>query len=281
MPVTIINRRGPLRICVSYFVHPKEEPLCDIHRVRSLLSPMEDGTWTCTRDNTLCIDLRPDLDAIMKQMGESTRYKVRRAGNRDGLEVKCFPRPTAESLDRFKSLHSGFLAAKALEEPDYGMIEKLNAQGALSVSFVTHPELGEVAFHAHIFDQDRARLLWSGHIPLPEKSEHNSLVGRGNRLLHWADFGCFKELGLGCYDFGGIYLKDDDERLAGITKFKLGFGGQVVPEYHCVKGLTLSGRLALLVKKMRERKPRSAQVFEKVATLGGLLPWISTGSELL
>ena len=249
MGVSILDRRGPLRVCYSYFGLPKDTPLCDVHRVRNIFSPLEED-WICREDNTLCIDLSLGLGAIMKQMHESTRYKVRRAAHRDSLEVNCVVGPTTDCVEKFKSLHRQFLAVKGMGEPDYSLAEKLNAQSALHVSFVRHQKLGELAFHLHMFDGDRVRLVWSGHTPSFGKSDINSLVGRANRFLHWEDFAHFKKLGLGCYDFGGIYLKNDDPRMEGITQFKQGFGGQIRHTYNCVKGITLKGRLAVLLRRM-------------------------------
>lgn len=252
MPVNIFNRRGFLTICVSYFSAPAEVPDCDVHRVRGLLSPVEGEEWLRVEDHTLCLDLRQDLETIMKGLNDNTRYEVRRATNRDGFEVSGSTQPTEEELQRFETAQRGFLTAKSMPEPDFGMMQKLKQQGAMGVSFVRHPQLGDVAFHAYIVTADRVRLLWSGHIPLPDKSEHGALVGRGNRLLHWADFECFKKLGIGCYDFGGVYLGKDDQRLAGIARFKLGFGGQVVKQYSVLRGVTLPGRLAVMAKNWSE-----------------------------
>ncbi|MEK7077994.1 MAG: peptidoglycan bridge formation glycyltransferase FemA/FemB family protein [Patescibacteria group bacterium] len=51
--------------------------------------------------------------------------------------------------------------------------------------------------------------------------QHRALMGP--HLLHWGAIKLFKSIGCGYYDFWGI----DKEKWPGITRFKMGFGGEV------------------------------------------------------
>jgi hypothetical protein len=55
-------------------------------------------------------------------------------------------------------------------------------------------------------------------------------VGRLNRLLHWHELRHYRERGLAEYDFGGVVL-DPAHALAGATRFKRSFGGELVTEH--------------------------------------------------
>jgi hypothetical protein len=92
---------------------------------------------------------------------------------------------------------------------------------------------------------ERVRLLHSVSLFRSEDRDRQALIGRANRLLHWKDMCAWRARGVGLYDFGGEYHGEEDAAQVRIAAFKRGFGGEVVPIYSGVRGITLVGRLAL------------------------------------
>jgi len=74
------------------------------------------------------------------------------------------------------------------------------------------------------------------------------LVGRANRWLHWRDMLCFKEAGVQCYDWGGMFEDESTPERAGINRFKRDFGGQPVHSYECTVAASARGRVWLALR---------------------------------
>jgi hypothetical protein len=105
---------------------------------------------------------------------------------------------------------------------------------------------GEVLiWHAHLRGPDRARLLHSASIFREMDKDTANLIGRANRLHHWADMQRFRGEGLGTYDFGGWYAGSEDAAKLRINDFKRGFGGAIVPQYNADCASTWKGAAAL------------------------------------
>jgi len=88
-----------------------------------------------------------------------------------------------------------------------------------------------ICMHALIFDDSRARLLYSYSVFRGLDKNTRDISGRANKSLHWFDIIQFKKRSLKCYDFGGISLKGETEN---IDKFKMAFGGEVITEYNTI-----------------------------------------------
>ena len=75
-----------------------------------------------------------------------------------------------------------------------------------------------------------------------------SLIGRSNRRLHWEEIIFYKRKKFDIYDFGGLSLSDS-KTLSQIDKFKLGFGGKIIAEYNEKIGVSMIGKIILLMYK--------------------------------
>jgi hypothetical protein len=75
----------------------------------------------------------------------------------------------------------------------------------------------------------------------------------------------WKARGVGLYDFGGEYHGEEDAAQVRIAAFKRGFGGEVVPIYSGVRGITLVGRLALEAARLRGAMHRARDGSRKAA----------------
>src|SRR5690606_22358593 len=100
--------------------------------------------------------------------------------------------------------------------PTRDLFEKLASQEALHISRVTAPDHGELAYHVHMADESRARLIYSAGRHHPSDKGFNAMVGRANRLLHWSDMEWFKNHGRSSYDLGGVYTGSTDADLMAV-----------------------------------------------------------------
>ncbi|HPP64681.1 MAG TPA: peptidoglycan bridge formation glycyltransferase FemA/FemB family protein [Candidatus Paceibacterota bacterium] len=64
----------------------------------------------------------------------------------------------------------------------------------------------------------------------------NQLIRGSGNLLHWHLIQLFKQEGYKIYDFGGVSLVDEDQKLRGIKLFKSRFGGE---ELFCYGGIKI------------------------------------------
>lgn len=111
-----------------------------------------------------------------------------------------------------------------------------------------------LVWHAYYVGQSRARLLHSASLfREASDSAFRTLVGRANRYQHWRDMLKLKADGLTTYDMGGWYAGSEDEAKLSINKFKEGFGGETVVEYHCEEAVSLKGKLYKIARRPRHR----------------------------
>ncbi|MNI71773.1 hypothetical protein D3C73_1276650 [compost metagenome] len=91
----------------------------------------------------------------------------------------------------------------------------------------------DIVMHSYVIDKHskRARLLHSSSLFRNEDGTNiRAIIGRANRLLHFADIQYFKEMGFVTYDLGGYATDIQDQALANINQFKSSFGGQLKKE---------------------------------------------------
>ncbi len=93
--------------------------------------------------------------------------------------------------------------------------------------------------------------------PIPEKdAAENQMLGRANRYHRWQDILKFKSLGVLTYDLGGLYTNPTSQHLLNINKFKDEFGGERVRQFNWRYGITIKGKLFLLLRKMLISSPK-------------------------
>ena len=91
-----------------------------------------------------------------------------------------------------------------------------------------------LVYHTYLVDRSigKVRILTSVSIRRDENlsQQDKNLIANANRLLHYEDMVCFRDLGFTKYDFGGYAYGTKDKSLAGINFFKDSFGGELVEE---------------------------------------------------
>ena len=221
-----------------------EAPDTDILIVHQ--SPTPSNTGYSREFTTLHVDLHLDKKTITSGYNKTTRYQIRRARDRDDLTCLISFTPDRKLIDEFILFYDRVSAHREPTPCDFEYFSSLSKEKMLILSAVSDKSGTVLARHALILASDRARLYKSASLDAGENKEKRALIGRANRLLHAEEIIHCKDAGLSLYDFGGISLSKSNRKLQGIDRFKMGFGGAIVTEFHCYVPMTILGWIASL-----------------------------------
>ena len=184
--VVAFRRRG-LTIGEAYFDPAAAEApgleRVDLLRVVGAFSPPPAGE--ARKRHTLVIDLAAEDERLLEQMSKDTRSKIRRAMERDPVEVAARAAPSAADVDEFADFYDGFAAAQSVSPAFRPRLHAL-ARGGNLVLTSASGERGEVLVrHAYVAASGRAYMLYSGSL-LAQSADSGvrNLIGRANRYLH-------------------------------------------------------------------------------------------------
>jgi hypothetical protein len=221
----------------------------DLLRIVGAFSP---PPGDARRRHTLVLDLGLDEDALLAQMSKDTRSKIRRAAERDPLEVSGAPEPTEADIDEFAAFYDRFAAAQSVAPAFRPRLQALAERGSLVLTAAAETDGDVLVRHAYVAGRGRGFMLYSGSVLAEsEDSGARNLIGRANRYLHWHDIRLFKERGFDVYDFGGLDVDERSPKTAGIARFKRGFGGEVRPVYSVTSARSLRGAAAQRILALR------------------------------
>jgi hypothetical protein len=241
--VIAFKRRG-ITIGEAYFVDeaPADIERVDLLRVVGAFSSPGEGSRQL---HTLVVDLSADEDAIFEQMSKDTRSKIRRAMQKDPLQVGAATEPAAADVDAFADFYDRFAAAQSVSGAFRPRLHALAERGNLVITTVSDDDGQALVRHAYVAARGRGFMLYSGSV-LDQSGDSGvrNLIGRANRYLHWHDIRLFKERGFDFYDFGGLDVTGRSEKTAGIARFKQGFGGEVRPVYSSTSARSALGAVA-------------------------------------
>lgn len=203
---------------------------------------------------TLVTDLRPGIEVLTARLNSDSRYKIRRAQEKDSLTMNIWDGDPA-FLNSFVTYYAAFATQKGLDKPDPRYLDLLSSAGRLDVSRVVTADGEPLVYHAYYKHADRVRLLYSAsQFRSSSDSGFRALVGRANRWLHWQDLLRFKADGRVWYDWGGWYEgKDDPDRLS-INQFKESFGGEVLQTFNGEALLSLKAKVFACIAHMLGRR---------------------------
>jgi len=191
--------------------------------------------------HTLVIDLARDEGALLAEMNADTRRKLR-LSEREGVSIRFDCGSDPAERNRFLGAFNAMASERDLSRMPAGELDSLLADGHSRLAGAFAAE-GDAACYVLTYEAGKTALFHQG----ASDGAPDPLLGRA---LHWALIRQLKQEGLRWYDFGGLPTIDPAN---GITRFKLGFGGEVVDlgrEYR------LSGivpRLARQAKRMLGR----------------------------
>ncbi|MBS1718582.1 MAG: hypothetical protein JSS72_12705 [Armatimonadetes bacterium] len=247
----ILYRKSGLLIEETWFGEP-DSGSADIVYAYQLTSPNPSAQENI-EFHTLVLDLRKEPEDLIAGFASNTRNEVRRS-EKDGVTARSFCPAPGERIQEFVHFYSEFAAGKGLEPVDPQQLSQMAAEGRLCLSQAVGPDGAVIVWHSYYLHRGRARLLLSASLfRESESKEDRALIGRANRFLHFEDMKFLRSSGCDTYDFGGWYHGTEDEGLLRINKFKEGFGGSELTEYHAVIARTMKGRLGLAAKKMLKR----------------------------
>lgn len=244
-----------LRFVESYF--ESEASFADGDVFASLFNRAPAQDWRNYRGFTRLIDLRDDLDRLLAGLGKDTRYEIRRAEERDGIESMLLTEPTKEKAEDFIGFYDDFAASKELPPINQPQLHALRQAGGLTLSMARNRDGEPLVWHGYIVKQNRARLTHSASLfRLQGEAGRRAELGRANRLLHWRDLVSFRSLGFDCYDFGGWYGGSRNDALLKINSFKKEFGGDVVEEWSSFRAGSRLGAAYLALRDLALRNKR-------------------------
>ncbi len=173
--------------------------------------------------NSVVIDLRREEDDLLMAMKQKTRYNVRLGPNKKGVTVRF---GTVEDLDLLYDLY------KETAVRDEFIIRPLDyyrkAWGDFMRAGLAQPIIaeykGEPIAHVIMFGFGKRAWYFYGASSDHERSRMPTYA------LQWAAMRWAKAQGMLVYDMWGAptNFEDPDDALAGVFRFKDGFGGTVV-----------------------------------------------------
>ena len=241
-----------VRIIDLYFDEP-EQPHLHADIIRYNQAPLPIPGAHCNPFSTIIVDLASSKDELFSNLKSHTRQKIRRSekdgivyefcdnGNRD-VVVKF-----ADHLDRCRDL-------KNLPRVSRERLFILGRQKVLDLSWI-RDQLGNVlCASSYVITPFRLRGLFAGALYRNTTDPaRRTMIGRANRLLYWSDIMRFKEAGFRSFDFGGYYTGSGNEEKLRVNGFKEEFGGRIVHEFNCERGITLRGKFMLWAMRHRGR----------------------------
>ena len=205
----------------------------------------------CKPFMSLVNDLSAGEEAITAAFGKTTRYEIKRAASSDALETECIVNPRTH-LAQFSDFYDEFARQKRLP-PAYrrGLNAACDA-GQLRLTYAARNGW-KLVWHAYITHGQKISLLHSASLFRDMRNVDRALLGRANRWLHWRDMLYFKQMGLRCYDWGGVFEDESNSEKVGINTFKREFGGTSIRTFNCSMAVSLKGRAYLALRHVLDR----------------------------
>ncbi len=182
--------------------------------------------WKFSKDqiqfqNTVWIDLNDDENLILAKMKQKTRYNIKLC-QKKGVVIR---RGGIQDFDRLFLLyaHTSLRDGFAIREKKYYMdVWTKFMDAGMAVPLVAEFE-GEILAGLFLFHLGNRSWYLYGM----SSDEHREMMP--NYGLQWEAIRLSKELGCNKYDlWGAPDIFDGDDRMAGVFRFKMGLGGEVV-----------------------------------------------------
>lgn len=171
---------------------------------------------------TILLDLTPDEDTLLARMKEKWRYNVRLAA-RKGVRVRV-----AQTVEDVQAWYVLLRTTSEREQFGIHMLDYyLRAWSIFSPRNQARLFLAE--YNGQLLAGIFVGLLGKSALYLygASSNEYRNLMP--NYLLQWEAIRWAKQEGATCYDFWGIPETDDEnEVMAGVYRFKSGWGGEIV-----------------------------------------------------
>ncbi|GAC1407071.1 MAG: peptidoglycan bridge formation glycyltransferase FemA/FemB family protein [Ktedonobacteraceae bacterium] len=176
---------------------------------------------------TIMLDITPDEVVLLAQMKEKWRYNVRLAG-RKGVTVRV-----AETIEDVQAWYSLLETTGERDQFDiHTLAYYIQVWRTFGPSDTAHLLLAE--FHGQLLAGIFVSVFAGQAIYLYGASSNEQRQLMPNYLLQWEAIRWAKSCGARLYDFWGIpETEAEDEAMAGVYRFKRGWGGHVVQFLGC------------------------------------------------
>lgn len=166
--------------------------------------------------HTTVFDLTQSLESLFEKFNADTRRKVRLA-EKQGVMFLDRAELDGELRRRFGDAYNAMAVERQLAGINEAQLNRMFASGHSRLAAACTPDRGSATF-VMTFEADEIGFFYHG------ASDGPAAPALG-RAVHWGLIKQLKVEGFGWYDFGGLPTLDPEN---GITRFKLGFGGEVI-----------------------------------------------------
>ncbi|MBC5637997.1 peptidoglycan bridge formation glycyltransferase FemA/FemB family protein [Ornithinibacillus sp. BX22] len=212
----------------------------------------DDKAFVYLLGKTSLIHLNREEEEIFADIHKNTRYKINRAEKRDPIQCYVTDSPSDVQLQQFVTFFNSFAKHKQIQAANLERLKSFRDRQAIIYSYVTDEKDRLLCAHIHYIVNNYSCLLYSASARF-ENSQIRNMIGRANRLLHWQDIKLAKAKGLTWYNFGGISTNEKDIPHQKINQFKMEFGGQIVDVLTSVYGITMFGKCAAFLYKLKAK----------------------------
>ena len=246
-----INGRAAVYGEMWYDEEPARDARIDIAIYRQRAKPVD----ACTRIEpflSLVSDLTESEEAIYARFSRDCRYKIRRAESRDNLTMEFITEPEPR-LAELCAFYDAFARLKAVDGSDEQWL-KAACRARQLVLGVASRDGEALVWHAYLLAGRTAQLQYTASgFRNHDSSDMRALYGRANRWLNWRSMLRFRGMGMGRYDWGGLFVDNSTAERAGINHFKMSFGGREERSFNCTQPVTLRGRFYLPMREAWQR----------------------------
>jgi hypothetical protein len=175
--------------------------------------------WTLKQKDTAVIDLTHTEEEIFKHMSDTTRNEIRRTY--DNPRFTLSQTPDARAVYKLYADFERSRGNKPVGESEIHTFE--------SIGIMFDTELVYGLYLAESLPYIRIRSIFSKRLDVQDK-EMIKIISYAGRRLIWESIRDAKKRGFLSYDFASV--NRSNPKSEAIARFKLSFGGQVVPEYN-------------------------------------------------
>lgn len=210
-------------------IYPQNASVDIYNKYKTVMDFIEYGGFWGNYTQSIEMSLLDSPNEFLQKMSKNTRYKVRRALNKDGLYTELLMDISEQELSEFFTFYNSFADLKNLGHIGEAKVRKLATDGMYAITKCYGSDGTLLVEHTYYLDKKDSRVMLATSCSLYRKDEYvqyKNLIGRANRMLHFQDMLYFKDAGYHIYDFNGI--SNFSEETMAIADFKKGFGGKVI-----------------------------------------------------
>ena len=201
---------------------------------------------------SLITDLNQSEDNLFSLIKKNYRYDIKRS-QKDGTYCKMYKSQeflaNEELICVFENTFNEMFKSKGMKDVfNRRLFIQYLKNNSLAVSIGYHNNI-PLVFHSYVIDGDNVRFFYSCS-PFRQEKKMSELIGRLNKALHWFDIKEFKSDSKKKYDWGGVF---DFDKPNGIDSFKMSFGGKPITYFNYIVGISLIGKIAILLLKLKNK----------------------------